>query len=152
MTTEAPTRRIPSTYHIVSDLPDDAPYEAPEDLIARLDHVRSRRLVYLQIALVACSRKTKEPAISNAEYRLLVLLVLCANGDLSGSFPSQLHLAERIHWNPRYVRRVIQALVNKGWLRRRTRTTDDGALRSAANQFCVPANAIGKGSRPWVGP
>lgn len=141
-----------SVYHeVIRDLPEDNE-PLPRDRIASLRSVKARRLAYLQIALVARAPKAKKPALSHAEYRLLVQLALRADADLSGSFPSLFWLTERTGFDARYLRRIMQALVDKGWLRRVPRRYDDGGLRSAVNQFCVPADALSEGSPAWVGP
>lgn len=142
-----------STLHIVSDLPEAPEGENTGDSpLDRLHQLRARRWAYLQIALSACSGKKNQPMLSHAEYRLLVQLVLCANTDLSDSFPSAVRLAEQLHWTPRYLRRTLHVLTRKGWVRRCPRNSFNGGVRSAVNQFCIPANAVAKGSAPWVGP
>jgi len=143
---------VTNTLHLITDTPPDGTEEQATDPLTLLQQIRSRRWAYLQTALSAFVRKTKRPRLSNAEYRLLVQLVICASADLRDSYPSYTWLSERMHTDERQVRRLMGALVKKGWICRDSRSAYAGGSRSTVNQFCVPAGVLGPGAPAWTGP
>jgi hypothetical protein len=121
-------------------------------VFARLKDVTTRRWTYLQVARWARDRSGAR-LLTDSEYHVLIALTECARADLTSSFPSARMIAQQEHLSERHVKRILSALVDKGWLRRPVnRGGLNGSNGPAVNQFCVPAGAIKPWAGEWIGP
>lgn len=115
-----------------------------------LQHVPTRRWVYLQIARRARTWRRGaaiDHALTGEEFRLLFALVEYADSDLSNCFPSVDTLAAGEGKLRRQVERVLQSLATKGWIRPKHCTGS-----SSGRQFLVPEGALAPWADGWEGP
>lgn len=88
-----------------------------------------------------------------SEYYVLMALAERARADLTSSFPSARVIADQEHFSERHVKRMMSALVIKGWLARLIQhDSQHGGLAPSFNQFCIPAGAIKPWAVAWSGP